>query len=396
MINRIDRLGELGFIIPGIGQIHQEYLRRLYQGLTPIPRKIITSWVQPNGWMDLNNDLVLLSSSSLWWKIVNRCYRAGRHFSQSLIEHDNCVPVLPVGWKRRFRTCIKEHNIGTLLFIYGGTAITFLSEIERLDIPVAVNFGGSDAQMGDYNPWYAEQLARLWKRADLCIFVSEFLMKQACDRGCPVEKSKVIYRGCVIPNDSHQQCNGADIRFVCAANLLPVKGHEYLIKAFANVKERLNNARLTLIGSGPLKVKLQHLVQELELSDLVEFRGSMKWEDVQRVLSECDIHVQPSVKTADGREEGFPNATLEAQALGLPVIVSRSGGLLETIEEGQTGLVVPARDAKALAKAMVRLGENFDLRCRMSKLASQRAREKFDVNKQNTIWRQTIKDLMCV
>lgn len=384
----------LGIVVPVDGQIHQQYLSQLYDGLEPIPREKIAFWLQPNGWMTQNADLVLLSSASLWWRIVNRCCREGRRFSKTFVDRDKCVPTPPIGWRKRFKACIRDYNIRALLIIYGGMGVAILPELQTQRIPVAVNFGGSDAQMGDHNRWYAKRIKELWQHADMCIFTSNYLKSQACQRGCPVGKSRVIYRGCALPRQLPVRRNGSDIRFVSVANLLPVKGHEYLLKAFMHVKTRMRNAQLSLVGSGPLKGKLQQLVKEFGLSDSVEFTGTLRWCRVQSILEGSDVYVQPSVRTQDGREEGLPNATVEAQALGLPAIVFRSGGLVEAVEDGQTGLVVPERDVKALAEAMVLLSEDLDLRHRMSKAAYHRAKERFDANKQNAIWRQTVEDLM--
>ena len=227
-----------------------------------------------------------------------------------------------------------------------------------------------------------------------CVFNSQFLMRQACERGCPAEKSRVIYRGCVIPTSPPVRWKDSAMRFACVGNFLPVKGHRYLVEAFACVKRHLEEAELLLIGSGPLEIQLRHLVQEIGLGDSVVFKGSMMRADVHRILSTVDIYVQPSVKTADGREEGLPNATVEAQAMGLPAVVFRTGGLGEVVEDGQTGIMVAERDVEAMAKAMVLLARNGDMRLRMSEAGFRRVNDKFNIEKQNLIWRRTITELM--
>lgn len=385
---------QLGFVIPIAGQIHQIYLWRVYQGLEPIRRKMISFWRQANGWMQRDEDLILLSSSSIDWRFLNRCLRKGRSFSSALTMQDEYIPTTPIEWRRRFRECLVQYNIGALLIIYGGTGVALLSELEELNIPIAVNFGGSDAQMGDHNPWYAKNLKRLWKRADMCVFISEFLMRQACQKGCPVEKSRVIYRGCIIPEKHVQFGNDSSVRIICVANHLPVKGHQYLLEAFAHAKKKNRNIRLSLIGDGPLKEQLQLLVQKLGLNNSVRFLGTVRWDKVQNELSCSDIYVQPSIRAADGREEGLGNSVLEAQSLGLPAIVFCSGALVEIIEHDQNGLVVPEKDTRAMSQAIIRLAESPDLRLRMSKAARQKMREKFGLAKINNIWRNTVLELI--
>jgi len=311
----------LGFVVPGAGQLHQEYLRRVYQGLSPIPRKMISFWREPGGWMEESQDLILLSSPFLPWKVMNRCSRIARRFSHTLSDRDQMVPTPPVGWRKRFRRGIEENAIGALVIIYGGAGVSLLSELEQLDIPVAVNFCGSDAQMADTSPWYGQQLKRLWDRADQCIYISKFLMQQACQRGCPLEKSRVIYRGCKIVENPAQTINGPTLRILCTANLHPVKGHKYLLEAFALARIKNKNLCLSLIGIGPQEQYLRRLSQELKIDNSVEFLGGMTWDDVQKEMSQSNLYVQPSVKASDGQEEGLCNSTLEAQSWGLPTIV---------------------------------------------------------------------------
>jgi glycosyltransferase involved in cell wall biosynthesis len=303
------------------------------------------------------------------------------------------VPTLPIEWRKRFRDCIKRNAFDVLVVVYGGTGVALLPEIENLKIPIAVSFCGSDAQMSDNNKWYADQLKRLWNRADKCIFVCEFLKEQACRRGCPVEKSSVIYSGkriCRKPAGVADKCN---VRFICAASMLPVKGYKYLIEAFSYVRKKTGNSELLLIGDGPLRADLELLAEELDVKDSVRFLGTLAWEQVQDEMQGSDIYVQASVKASDGGEEGLPMAVLEAQACGLPAIVFRSGGLCEIIDNGENGFLIPERDTKAFGEAMIALAQDADLRRRMSEVAQQKILDRFDQEKSDRTWREMLYEL---
>lgn len=137
---------------------------------------------------------------------------------------------------------------------------------------------------------------------------------------------------------------------VCVANLLPVKGHRYLLRAVAalplDIREKLT---LLLVGYGPLRVTLEKEVETLNLGGAVRFLGKRDSAEVAKILQTADIFVLASLW------EGLPNAVLEAMATGLPVIATRVGGIPELIRHGENGILVPPQDVSALSQAMVRL-----------------------------------------
>jgi len=124
------------------------------------------------------------------------------------------------------------------------------------------------------------------------------------------------------------------------SRLDPIKDHPTLFAAFARVRERHPGAHLLVVGDGPEREKLEGL-----RGPGVHLLGNRL--DAPRVLRAFDLFVLPS------RNEGISNTILEAMATGLPVIASRVGGNPELVEEGETGRLVPAGDAEALAGALL-------------------------------------------
>lgn len=153
------------------------------------------------------------------------------------------------------------------------------------------------------------------------------------------------------------------------ARLEPVKGVEYLIRAAALLAKSLPARRLkyVVIGGGELEPALLKLAVRLGVRDRFIFTGFRA--DAAALMSALDIYVQPSLNEAMGR------APLEAQALGLPVVVSRVCGLPDIIKEGETGLTVKPGDAGDLAQALERLILSEKLRARMGAAAKAWAAE---------------------
>jgi glycosyltransferase involved in cell wall biosynthesis len=149
------------------------------------------------------------------------------------------------------------------------------------------------------------------------------------------------------------------------------KDHRTLLRAFALARRRVN-ARLVLVGQGPLRGELESLARELEISDSVVFAG---WQQNPfPLLARSDLFVLSS------RFEGFGIVLVEAMACGLPVISTdcRSGPR-EILRDGEDGVLVPVGDVEALAEAMTRVLSDTELRDRLARKATQRAKD-FDIS----------------
>jgi glycosyltransferase involved in cell wall biosynthesis len=144
------------------------------------------------------------------------------------------------------------------------------------------------------------------------------------------------------------------------ARLVPFKGHEYLLAAFARLSSRYPDIRLLLIGDGELRQELAGLATSLGIGSRVTFAGFR--DDLTAVYSAFDVYVHPSI---EGGGETFPFAVLQALSQELPVVVTRVGDVAEMVEEGVNGYAIPEKDPSALAAQIACLLENNSLRSRM-------------------------------
>jgi glycosyltransferase involved in cell wall biosynthesis len=131
------------------------------------------------------------------------------------------------------------------------------------------------------------------------------------------------------------------------ANLRPLKGHDVLIDAAVEILERFPDARFELIGEGSEREALLGRATAHGVAHAFTFAGHCG--DVPARLADTDIFVLPS------RSESFPNAILEAMAAGLPIVASGVGGILELIDDGRTGWLVPPGEDEALASRVMHL-----------------------------------------
>ncbi len=154
------------------------------------------------------------------------------------------------------------------------------------------------------------------------------------------------------------------------AHLSPKKGHTDLLTSARQVIDRVPNAHFVFLGDGPMRGELTAMAEDLGVASHVTFLGFRR--DVAEVMSAYDVFVLASWW------EPFGLVLVEAMALGVPVIGTRAGGAPEVVVEGETGLLVPPKDADVLAESIVRLATSPEMRCDMAAAGPERART-FDI-----------------
>ncbi len=153
---------------------------------------------------------------------------------------------------------------------------------------------------------------------------------------------------------------------VCRLNI--PRDFETLLTAVSIAKQDFPHLHLLLVGDGPLKSQIEAKIDSLDLETAVHLLGFRQ--DIPDLLELADIFVL----TSDGWE-GFPISTLEAQAMGCPVVVSDAGGAKEAVLHQQTGLVVPKKNPKALADAFITLLKDDTLRSTLGSQGKNRAQQ---------------------
>lgn len=162
---------------------------------------------------------------------------------------------------------------------------------------------------------------------------------------------------------------GAAPLVITVARLTEQKRHHVLLQAFHAVLGRQPDARLLLVGSGPLESRLKQQAHSLAISHAVFFLGQRT--DVPDLLSAADLFCLPS------HFEGHPLVLMEAMAAGLPVVASRSLGITEVVANGETGILVPFDDSRLLAAALGRLLGDAPLASRLGSNGRRLVRDRF-------------------
>ena len=213
------------------------------------------------------------------------------------------------------------------------------------------------------------------------IAVSNAIQTRAIEYGIPAEKISVRYIGVDVvrfaPAGLPVSQRKRKILFV--GRLVEKKGAHVLIRAFAQVRSRLPDTELIMVGEGPDSAAAEQLAADLNVP--VSFQGKQPSDVVIQLLSEARVLCLPSLTAANGDAEGLGIALLEAQACGVPVVTSARGGATEGIIDGLTGYAFPENDVEALSNRLCAVLEDDDRALAMSRLARDFAVRTFDIRK---------------
>jgi glycosyltransferase involved in cell wall biosynthesis len=255
----------------------------------------------------------------------------------------------------RFLRARKPDIIHTHL-IHGDLYGTLAARLAGVPIVVSTKHNDDAFRRSSFYAWLSRQAAR---RQDRIIAISDHLARFSVEvEGLDADKITRIHYGLDGAAFRARVRDVAGVRaefdILAGAPLVGVvgrlteqKGHIYLLRAWAQVTAALPEARLLVVGDGPLRGELQRQTRDLGLAGSVIFAG--RREDVPRIMAALDVMTLPSLW------EGFGLVLLEAMAVSRPIVASRVSAIPEIVVDGETGLLVPPRDADALAAALIAL-----------------------------------------
>jgi len=223
--------------------------------------------------------------------------------------------------------------------------------------------------------------------------VADFAIAQ---EGLPPERVRVIYNGVDVAAFSTPK-EGEDVRqrlkipptvqvVGMVANLSPVKDHELFLHAAAHLAQQKPNVHFLLVGEGPLRGTILRQARRLRLKKRLTLASaaevSASWYAAMDLVVLCS------------KNEGFPNALLEAMAAGRPVVAAAVGGIPELVEDGVTGHLIRSRSPEDFATAMREILESPEKADRMGTLAAERARTTFSLEKMISAYRELYNELL--
>lgn len=225
---------------------------------------------------------------------------------------------------------------------------------------------------------------RLFREGDLFIAPGEAMRRQLVELGCDESKLLVHHLGVSLDRfsgaDRHPLPDDGSVRIVTVSRLVLKKGIEYGIRAVAELVKAGHRVTYTIVGDGPLRARLERLVQALGLGGVVKLVGWKRRPEVVDILSLSDVLLAPSVTGRNGDQEGTPVVLMEARAMGLPAVSTWHSGIPEIVEDGVSGYLVPERDVAALAEKLAYLAERPQVRTRMGQAGRKGVKERYNID----------------
>lgn len=247
---------------------------------------------------------------------------------------------------------ILYHN-PDVLHIQWNKAVNQFSWVQQFGIKVVVSLRGAHINYSPLSvPGLAEMYRQEFPKVDGFHGVSKAICHEAAKYGAPLEKCNVVYSGFPIAdfpkkdfvNDFESLAN-RPVKIISVGRTHWKKGYMFALDAMAILQQKNIPFQYTVIGAkGDEELEFQR--HQLGLQEDVDFADRVPFEKVKQMIREADILLLPSV------EEGIANVVLEAMLLGTLVVTTNCGGMVESVQDGVEGSVVPVREPQAIAKAI--------------------------------------------
>jgi len=222
------------------------------------------------------------------------------------------------------------------------------------------------------------------ERSEGFVMISQYNADRMAEAGVPKDKMPIVR--CGLPDISEALPDRKEYRDApvigSLGRFVPKKGMIDLIDAFARVLEAMPNAKLEIVGDGPLRREIEARIAELNLGESVLLKGAVANSEVIDWVKGLDLFALACRVGDNGDMDGIPVALMEAMAYGVPVVSTKLSGIPELIIDGQTGKLAYPDDPKSLAEAMLVILQHPDEILPVRQMALDHLRSEFslDVN----------------
>jgi colanic acid/amylovoran biosynthesis glycosyltransferase len=265
---------------------------------------------------------------------------------------------------------------------FGTVGMTVAGVCERLRIPLVVSFYGFDVgsvprQRGGANPY-----TRLFSTAAALTAEGPALARSLMALGAPADAVKLLPLGfpaSLLAEPTPARFDGGAFNLLQIARFVEKKGIDVTLRGLASARRAGVDARLVLIGDGPLRPELEALIDELGVRAAVTLPGFVAHTALEPYFARAHAYVQPSRTAADGDTEGgHPTVILEAQARGIPVLATTHADIPLVVRHGVSGLLGAENDHEALARHIASLAKEPRALAEMGEAARRSALRRHD------------------
>src|SRR5829696_5116969 len=280
-----------------------------------------------------------------------------------------------------------RNRVDAVLAEFGPTATLVMDVCKTIGIPLIAHFHGFDAYRQRTLETFGRRYEELFQIAGAIIVVSRDMQAQLVNLGAPMQK--IHYNSCGVEPSLFK---GADPlhsppTFIAVGRFVNKKAPHLTLLAFKAALEKVPDARMVMIGDGPLWEACYQMSRSLGLSGAVDLLGVRSQSEVAAAMQQARAFVQHSIRTQDGDSEGTPVAVLEAGASGLPVVATRHAGIRDAVIDQNTGFLVAEGDINAMAEHITRLGKDAQLAADLGQAGREWVSSEYSMEKSiATLW----------
>lgn len=255
---------------------------------------------------------------------------------------------------------LRREEVDAVLAEYGPTAVSVMQACSISGVPLVTQFHGYDAYRESLILEFGDDYKKLFSLSSAVVGVS----KDMCSRlqAMGASERQLFHNACGadIPHNTVSRPGFGGGRFLMVGRLVEKKAPLVSLLAFSRLVREEPGVSLEIIGDGPQKGACLQLCRALEIESNVTFSGAREHSYVLTAMASADCFIQHSVRAPDGDCEGTPVGVLEALGLGLPVVATRHGGIVDIVDEGRTGLLVDEYDADGMFEALLEITRDPD------------------------------------
>lgn len=268
-----------------------------------------------------------------------------------------------------------------VVFVEYGTVGAMVTEACRLaNVPLVIHYHGFDVHhqktVAEYLPWYK----KAFEYASAFIAVSNDMAIELKRLGAPADKVHVASCGVDVSKFPVLDILNKPKNFLAVGRFVEKKSPQSVVKAFKKVAEKFTDAKLWMVGQGPLFEETKMLVTQLGLEQSVTLTGVLKTEQIKELMQQTRIFVQHSVTAKNGDKEGTPVTILEAGSSGLAIVSTLHTGIKEAVLNNETGYLVPEYDIDGMANYMIKLAGDVNLASELGIKEAAHIRKNYDIN----------------
>ncbi len=275
--------------------------------------------------------------------------------------------------------------------IHFATAINPLLELKRIGFlksKIIVTFHGYDAHFLHEGKRLKELILNFNSYVNQITVNSTYLKNKLIVKGFSENLIKIVpigYNEGVFNNDIEKNISETPLKLISVGRLVTLKGHDLGIKAIKILKDKGYHVEYNIIGAGVEYGNLKALIDKLGLGNEVKLLEAKSQLEIKKLFRNSHLFLMTSTKDENERSEAFGVVSLEAQAMGLPIIGFNSGGFPDTMIDGKTGFLVEDKNVEEMVNKTEKLINNNDLLRVMSKHAENNIIKNF--NSKNTTGR---------